>query len=200
MLACARLLFDETKHHIRVSVDSLQVELISQRSDSLTLVVSVCPQVNVNVYEGDEAALARHRCDPDPTGSTAFLQTTLVHVLSRICLVVRFLSYFGAHYSGVYRRDDEPIFTCDAVASLSFGAERRFRVYHPEGGLAFDEVLRHGDLLIFPRMWEHEVLPGVDAGVSQRAGAGKEEDAGKEEVGRVRVNLTFRQVEPGRGG
>ena len=72
--------------------------------------------VNVNVYERDVAALARHR-------------------------------------------DDEPIFVCETVASVSFGAARRFRIWHPEGGLAFDGELCHGDLLCFPRMWEHEVLP-----------------------------------------
>ena len=31
-------------------------------------------------------------------------------------------------------RDDEPIFACEAVASVSFGASRRFVIYHPEGG------------------------------------------------------------------
>jgi hypothetical protein len=32
-------------------------------------------------------------------------------------------------------RDDEPIFVSDTVASVSFGASRRFRVWHPQGRL-----------------------------------------------------------------
>lgn len=98
-----------------------------------------------------------------------------------------------------YRRDDEAIFTCDEVASLSFGAARRFRVFHPEGGLAFDEPLHHGDLVIFPRMWEHEVLPG-NIPPKVRATKNSSEDWDAEgpllapPQASVRVNLTFRQV------
>ena len=98
-------------------------------------------------------------------------------------------------------RDDEAIFTCDEVASLSFGAARRFRVIHPEGGLAFDEPLHHGDLLIFPRMWEHEVLSGSippKMKVTKDTGNDDYWDAegppSTAPQASVRVNLTFRQV------
>ena len=90
---------------------------------------------------------------------------------------------------------------------MSFGAPRRFRIWHPEGGLAFDEVLHHGDLVIFPRMWEHEVLKGkIPSTHIARAGGVDESESNwdaegpppakatsMQEAG-VRVNLTFRQV------
>lgn len=87
------------------------------------------------------------------------------------------------------------------MASLSFGAARRFRVIHPEGGLAFDEPLHHGDLVIFPRMWEHEVLPGsIPPNVKVTTDSGNDDHWDAEGPppaaprGNVRVNLTFRQV------
>ena len=41
----------------------------------------------------------------------------------------------GAGGSALARhRDDESIFACEVVASLSFGASRRFVIYHPDGG------------------------------------------------------------------
>lgn len=104
----------------------------------------------------------------------------------------------------LFCRDDEAIFTCDKVASLSFGAARRFRILHPEGGLAFDEPLYHGDLLIFPRMWEHEVLAGgvpserkaADTGGNDWDAEGPPPAAAAAAVSQpsIRVNLTFRQV------
>jgi alkylated DNA repair dioxygenase AlkB len=87
-------------------------------------------------------------------------------------------------------RDDEPIFVCDLVASVSFGQPRHFRVWHPEGGLAFDAPLCHGDLLLFPRMWEHEVLPRPKA---RNRPPARIEHA-RTAATHVRVNLTFRCV------
>ena len=85
------------------------------------------------------------------------------------------------------------------MASLSFGAARRFRIFHPEGGLAFDEPLYHGDLVTFPRMWEHEVLKGLIAPKLKEEEVARHWDAkGPPPIAvtqaSVRVNLTFRRV------
>lgn len=83
---------------------------------------------------------------------------------------------------------------------MSFGAARRFRIFHPEGGLAFDEPLFHGDLVIFPRMWEHEVLKGSVPTKSPDANSWDVEEPQAPllpvatQEANVRVNLTFRQV------
>ena len=70
------------------------------------------------------------------------------------------------------------------------------RIHHPEGGLAFDQLLQHGDLLLFPRMWEHEV-PEPSRG-DREATLTTEEvllGGGGEGGGvRSRLNLTFRLV------
>jgi hypothetical protein len=55
------------------------------------------------------------------------------------------------------------------------------------GGLAFDEDLCHGDLLFFPRMWEHEVLAPTKLQLSTQ-------QLRSDGTSMIRVNFTFRRV------
>ena len=64
-----------------------------------------------------------------------------------------------------------------AIASLSFGAERRFLFKHKESGEVVERVLQHGGLLVMKgatqRHWQHRLPPVT-------------------RVGAARINLTFR--------
>ncbi len=82
----------------------------------------------------------------------------------------------GEDYMG-YHKDDEPEIDHSYVASLSFGATRKFNCRHIDGELVSLQ-LEHGDLLImenFQVFWKH-ALPKT------------------KKVNSPRLNLTFRKI------
>ncbi len=82
----------------------------------------------------------------------------------------------GEDYMG-YHKDDEPEIDHTYVASLSFGATRKFNCRHIDGEL-ISLQLEHGDLLImenFQVFWKH-ALPKT------------------KKVHEPRLNLTFRKI------
>lgn len=89
-------------------------------------------------------------------------------------------AYLDGNHKVSWHSDDEPIFgKRPTIASLSLGAERRFKLRHRDTRQIIEQRLGHGSLLVMSgdcqRDWEHE-LP-KEAGVSS-----------------PRVNLTFRLV------
>ena len=82
----------------------------------------------------------------------------------------------GDDYMG-YHKDDEAEIDHSYIASVSFGAERKFNFKHEDGEL-FSMVLNHGDLLVmenFQDKWKH-ALPK------------------SKKVTKARLNLTLRRI------
>ena len=82
----------------------------------------------------------------------------------------------GADYMG-YHKDNEKEIDQSMVASVSFGATRKFNCKHEDGEL-FSVMLAHGDLLLmdnFQNYWKH-ALPKSKC------------------VNTARLNLTFRKI------
>jgi alkylated DNA repair dioxygenase AlkB len=89
----------------------------------------------------------------------------------------------GADSMG-YHADDEPeLGPNPLVASLSFGATRRFVVRSKRGNTRVELPLSHGSLLVMGGSMQHEFVHAVP---KQRA------------VEAARINLTFRQIGPRR--
>ena len=79
-----------------------------------------------------------------------------------------------------WHADDEPLFGGDpVVASMSFGASRRFCLKHREAGERRNYVLNDGSLLVMGRGVQREWLHSVPR-TKRKIGA--------------RINLTFRRV------
>jgi alkylated DNA repair dioxygenase AlkB len=77
-----------------------------------------------------------------------------------------------------YHRDNEPEIDARCIASLSFGATRRFKMRHRASGRVMTVDLQDGDLLLMlscQEHWEH-ALPKTQRKVGER------------------INLTFRRI------
>ncbi len=89
------------------------------------------------------------------------------------------LYHDGSEGMGWHSDDEKEIVRDSAIASLSFGAERRFVFRHKESGEKAEVLLENGSLLVMKgetqRFWQHQ-LPKMAR------------------VRTPRVNLTFRRI------
>lgn len=81
----------------------------------------------------------------------------------------------GKDYMG-YHQDNEPELNTSLIASLSFGASRKFKFKHQLTKQVYDVILQNGDLLLMHHCqskWKHALPKSL-------------------KVGDPRINLTFR--------
>ncbi len=87
------------------------------------------------------------------------------------------LYHNGSEGMGWHSDNERELKPDGAIASLSFGAERRFLFKHKETGEVVERVLQHGGLLVMKgatqRHWQHRLPPMTGLNVA-------------------RINLTFR--------
>jgi len=95
------------------------------------------------------------------------------------------------------------------ISDLSLSSYISYQILCKLFGLDIHLYL-YSSVQVFPRMWEHEVLRGNGGGENKRKDKGKDKgkgsggqrteggevDAEVDAEGEVRVNLTFRQVQP----